>query len=82
MDFVMKVQKLPEAGQTIVESRSYNYVPGGKGANAAVSLARLGGDCIFCCRLGSDTNAKRLKELYVDNQIDVRFIKHDRLHPT
>lgn len=82
MDFVMKVQKLPEAGQTIVESRSYNYVPGGKGANAAVALARLGGDCIFCCRLGSDTHAKRLKELYVDNHIDVRFIKHDRLHPT
>ena len=31
MDFVMRMAKLPEAGQTIVESRSYDYVPGGKG---------------------------------------------------
>ena len=54
MDFVMKVQNLPEAGQTMVESRSYNYRPGGKGTDGAVSLARLGGDCIFCCRLRWD----------------------------
>jgi ribokinase len=82
MDFVMKVGKLPEAGQTIIENRSYDYVPGGKGANAALAFARLGGDSIFCARLGSDTHAKRLRDLYVENGIDVRFIKHDRTAPT
>lgn len=82
MDFVMKVGKLPEAGQTVIESRSYSYVPGGKGANAAVALAKLGADCIFCARLGSDAHAKKLKELYIENNIDVRFIKHDRALPT
>jgi ribokinase len=82
MDFVMKVGRLPEAGQTIIESRSYSYVPGGKGANAAVAFAKLGGDSIFCARLGNDTNAKRLKELYGESGVDVRFIKHDRTAPT
>ena len=82
MDFVMKVEKLPEAGQTVVESRSYSYVPGGKGANAALALARLGADSIFCARLGSDQNGKKLKELYQSNGVDTRFIKFDRLNPT
>lgn len=82
MDFVMKVGRVPEAGQTIIESRSYSYVPGGKGANAAVALARLGGDSVFCARLGNDTHATRLKELYRENGVDVRFIKHDRTAPT
>lgn len=82
MDFVMRMAKLPEAGQTIVESRSYDYVPGGKGANAALALARLGADSVFCARLGTDENARRLKELYVDNGIDTRFMKFDRGVPT
>ena len=28
MDFVMRVGKLPEAGQTVIERRTYEYVPG------------------------------------------------------
>ncbi len=82
MDFVMKVGKLPEAGQTIIENREYSYVPGGKGANAAVALARLGADSVFCAKLGSDNNAQRLKTLYTENGVDVRFIRHDRNVPT
>ncbi len=82
MDFVMKVAKLPEAGQTIVETRSYDYIPGGKGANAALALARLGADSVFCARLGSDAHAKKLRELYKDNGIDTRFIQTDRSVPT
>ena len=82
MDFVMRCAKLPEAGQTIIESHSYDYVPGGKGANAALALARLGADSIFCARLGVDNHAKRLKELYDENGIDTRFMKFDRTAPT
>ncbi|MBQ8510403.1 MAG: ribokinase [Clostridia bacterium] len=82
MDFVMKVGKLPEAGQTVVETNSYDYVPGGKGANSAVAFARLGGDSIFCARMGNDQHAQRMKALYKDCGIDTRFIKHDRVAPT
>ncbi len=82
MDFVMRVGRMPEAGQTVIERRSYDYVPGGKGANAAVSLARLGADCVFCARLGSDNHAQRLKTLYEESGIDTRFIINDRNTPT
>ena len=78
MDFVMRVGKLPESGQTLIERRGYDYVPGGKGANAAVALARLGADSVFCARLGNDSHAKRLISLYEDSGIDTRFIISDR----
>ena len=51
MDFVMKVGEMPDGGRTVIETRDYSYVPGGKGANAAVALARLGADSVFCAKL-------------------------------
>lgn len=82
MDFVMKVGRIPEAGQTVIESRSYDYIPGGKGANSALALSRLGADCVFCTRLGNDNHAQRLKALYAENGIDTRFIVNDKATPT
>jgi len=82
MDFVMRVKRVPDAGQTIVETHSYGYVPGGKGANAALALARLGGDSVFCACLGNDANGRQLHELYDNSGIDTRFIRHDRTVPT
>ena len=78
MDFVMKVGEMPGGGKTVIETRDYSYVPGGKGANAAVALARLGADSVFCAKLGSDNHAQRLRALYVENGVDTRFIKTDR----
>ncbi len=78
MDFVMNVGRVPEAGQTVIERREYAYVPGGKGANAAMALAKLGADSIFCTRVGNDTHGQRLKNLYTESGIDARFVKMDR----
>ncbi|MBE6613101.1 MAG: ribokinase [Ruminococcaceae bacterium] len=82
MDFVMKVGEMPNAGQTIIETRGYDYVPGGKGANAAVALARLGADSVFCAKLGTDNHGQILKDLYKENGVDTRFIRYDRTVPT
>ncbi len=82
MDFIMRVGTMPRDGQTLVETRSYDYVPGGKGANAALTLAKLGADTIFCTRLGNDNHGQRLKTLYSENGIDTRFITADKNLPT
>lgn len=82
MDFVMRVGKMPEGGQTVVEKRGYDYIPGGKGANSALALARLGADSIFCTRLGCDNHGQKLKALYNDSGIDTRFIVSDKSAPT
>ncbi len=82
MDFVMNMNSIPAAGQTVIESNSYNYVPGGKGANSAVAIRRLGGDCVFCTRLGNDANGAVLNNVYKKEGIDVRFIARDNTVPT
>lgn len=82
MDFVMNMHTIPSAGQTVIDNGSYRFVPGGKGANSAVAISRLGGDCVFCTRLGSDANGDLLHNLYNNEGIDTRFIVHDKDVPT
>lgn len=82
MDFVMNVGTVPPAGATVIESGTYRYVPGGKGANSAVAFRRLGGDAVFCTRLGKDANGDALETLYRKEGIDVSFITRDEDVPT
>lgn len=82
LDFVQRMRRLPNAGETVIESASYGYVPGGKGANSAVAFARMGNDCVFCTRLGADNNGNRLRAVYDKEGIDTRFIARDRTAPT
>jgi len=82
MDFVMNVRRVPEAGETTQDPGNYFFVPGGKGANSAVAIQRLGGDSVFCTRLGNDANGKQLLSIYKNEGIDTRFIVMDQNEPT
>lgn len=83
IDFVQNVERLPFAGETIVErGGSYAYTPGGKGANSALAFSKFGADCVFVCKLGADANGTRLKSLYKSAGIDTRFMIEDSEHPT
>ncbi len=85
LDFVQRMRRMPNAGETVMETDpqfGYSYVPGGKGANSAVAFARLGDDCVFCTRLGADNNGNRLKAIYQREGIDVRFAVQDKTVPT
>ena len=82
MDFVMDTARVPVAGETIIEKGSYKYVPGGKGANSAIAVARLGGKSVFCTTLGIDANGNALYELYNKEGIDTSHIVFDGVHPT
>ncbi len=82
MDMVMSINAVPEAGQTVIDNGSYTYIPGGKGANSAVAISRLGGKCTFLTRLGSDANGDALLSLYEKEGMDTSFIKRDEVVPT
>ena len=77
MDFVMSVSKIPQGGETQLENGTYQFVPGGKGANSAVAVRRLGGDSVFCCRLGKDANGSIMHNIYKKEGLDTRFITID-----
>ena len=82
MDFVMDTPKIPEAGESLICSGGYKYIPGGKGANSAVAVARLGGDSLFCTAVGRDANGTALLDLYNNEGIDTRFIYRANDAPT
>ena len=82
MDFVMDTPKIPEAGESLICNGGYKYVPGGKGANSAVAVARLGGESLFCTSVGRDANGDALLALYNDEGIDTRFIYRSNDAPT
>ena len=83
IDFVQRMRRVPYSGETVCESDlGYSYVPGGKGANSAVAFARMGADCVFECKLGRDSNAKRLMSFYQREGIDTRYILEDDEAPT
>ncbi len=82
MDMVMNINEIPIAGETVIEHGTYSYVPGGKGANSAVAISRLGGKCVFLTKVGMDANADALLELYKKEEIDISYIKRDGSVPT
>ncbi len=69
MDVVLSVKKAPEQGETVLVN-SQSFIPGGKGANRAVALARLGADPLFSCCLGDDAFAETLLDVYKAENMD------------
>ncbi len=61
VDFIMKVARLPEKGESITDA-TFVQTFGGKGANQAVAVARAGGACWFVNCIGDDPFAPTLKE--------------------
>lgn len=76
MDMVVKTNHIPVPGETVL-SGSFFMNPGGKGANQAVTVARLGGDVSFISKLGNDVFGKQFSQLFSDEGIDTSFIVSD-----
>lgn len=62
MDHVIEVPHMPQCGETL-SGRSVALVPGGKGANQAYALGKLGGNVTMIGAVGKDAQG----ELLLDN---------------
>ena len=82
MDLSMNMYKVPAAGETLIDDGGVGYVPGGKGANAAVALKKLGADCYFCAKVGADLHGQKLYQYYKEQGINTSYIKVDRENQT
>ena len=56
VDFVVRVSKRPGRGETVF-GKGFTIFPGGKGANQAVAVGRLGGNVCMAGRIGDDVFA-------------------------
>ena len=59
MDLVSQTERIPRSGETLIGS-SFQVHAGGKGANQAVAVARLGYPCVLLGALGDDLFGEQL----------------------
>lgn len=75
-DMVVKAQKLPAPGETVLGGQ-FLMNAGGKGANQAVAAARLGGKTVFVCKVGNDIFGDQALKQFDNEGIDTSFIFTD-----
>ena len=74
MDVVATADRHPKIGETIA-GREVLYFPGGKGANQAVSAAKLGALTTLIGKLGEDAFGRELKTFLAAQGIDLSQVK-------
>lgn len=81
MDLVLKIDNLPQIGETIL-SKSLEKIPGGKGANQAVAARRSGAQVSMISKIGQDDNGKILRDELIKDNIDVSLVFEDEKEAT
>lgn len=62
MDMVVRTNRAPHAGETLI-GQAFALSPGGKGANQAVAAARLGAEVSMIGRVGKDTFGSQMLDI-------------------
>ena len=78
MDQVVRVPRLPVLGETLLGAGSLKLVPGGKGANQAVAIARLGAPVTMAGRVGNDSFGIQLLTSLRSNKVHTELIVVDQ----
>lgn len=76
VDMVVRTSHLPAPGETILGGEFFMN-QGGKGANQAVTIKRLGGNLIFMAKLGNDVLGRQSVGYFKKEGIDTRYIALD-----
>ena len=74
LDFVLRVSRMPAAGETMSAESSATF-SGGKGANQAVACARMGAEVAMVGRLGDDPAGQMLRGALVAESIDASGVE-------
>ena len=74
LDYVISVERAPKIGETIL-SKKVEYVSGGKGANQAYTIGKLGGKVTMLGAVGNDDNGKRILQNLNSVNVDTSKIK-------
>src|ERR1017187_4606925 len=78
MDQVVRVPRLPVLGETLLGAGSLKLVPGGKGANQAVAIARLGAPVTMAGRVGNDSFGTQLLASLQADMVNTELIVVDQ----
>lgn len=81
IDLVATTDNLPKTGETVI-GRDFQIFPGGKGANQAVGVARLGGHVNFISKIGFDDFGDRALENLQNYGVKTDYILREKSAPT
>jgi ribokinase len=81
MDLVVRTQRHPQIGETVI-GYDFRTYPGGKGANQAVAAARLGGSVKLIGRVGSDQFGTELLHTVTNAGVDTTYVLEDKQAPS
>jgi ribokinase len=81
MDVVLRAETFPAPGETVLGT-DLSLIPGGKGANQAVALARLGARPSLLGRVGADPWGEELTYKLEENGVDTELLTPDDSLPT
>lgn len=74
MDFVIDVKTIPKIGETVL-AHGFQLIPGGKGANQAYAVGKLGGHVAMLGAVGDDEYGKMLCENLRSVNVDISGVK-------
>jgi len=77
MDLVVKSERIPAVGETILGG-DFMMTPGGKGANQAVAAAKLGADVYFVAKLGDDIFSRQSLANFQKEAIHTEYVTCSR----
>lgn len=78
MDQVVRIPRPPVLGETLLGAGSLKLVPGGKGANQAVAMARLGAPVTMAGRVGTDPFGEQLLKALLADKVDTGLVAIDQ----
>lgn len=81
VDIFLKVPRMPQIGETILGDKFYWHI-GGKGANQAVGIARLGAPVYFVGKVGNDPFQQRILDQLKGEGVNTKFVVHDEEYPS
>jgi ribokinase len=81
MDMVVLTEKFPKPGETLL-GKKFQTFPGGKGANQAVGVAKLGKKTFFITKMGDDDFRKKLTDNLSENGVGIDDILIDKAEST
>ena len=76
MDLILNMKKVPDIGENVLGT-DYGYANGGKGANQATALAKLGANVKMIGKVADDANGAKLLENLKNNNIDTSGVATD-----
>lgn len=75
-DLILRTERVPLSGESMTGT-SYGHANGGKGANQAIGLARLGAKTKMTGKVADDENGRRLIDNLKKNGVDVSCVATD-----